>query len=153
MKIKRMIEIEDELNITGATLLSVEEAANLPVRLGKYDCWWWLRSPGFKQYHSAFVYKSSVIDYGGEYTSNIFGRVRPALIFSNTESSNFKIGDCFSFDGKEFEIISDNLAFCKSDIGHSCFRLDYKAHNANNYEVSDIKKFVDNWFRKAKEEE
>lgn len=153
MKIKRTIEVEEELNIDGATLLSVKEAEKLPIRLRKYGKWWWLRSPGRISIAASIVYDYGVIGCVGGHVDYIFGYVRPALIISNIESLNLTIGDCFSFGGKEFEIVSNTIAFCKSDIGQCCFRHDYKSSDANIYEASDIKEFVDDWFRNAKEEE
>ena len=46
----------------------------------KYDsCWWWLRSPGFRQYGAAYVSSDgSIYSYGGDVHYYTFG-VRPAL--------------------------------------------------------------------------
>jgi len=71
------------------------------------------------------------------------------LRIEDLESSNLKIGDEFTFGGKHFRIISDNLAFCIEDIGLRTFREDWQAENANDYDASDIKKYVDEWFAEA----
>ena len=70
----------------------------------------------------------------------------------NLESSNLKIGDSIFFGDREFEIVSNDFAFCKTDIGKHNFREDYKSEGANDYEKSDIKKFIEEWFEKAKKE-
>ena len=78
--------------------------------------------------------------------------VRPVLIISNLESSGLKIGDTFEFGSKQFEIISNNKAFCLTNIGACVFKRNSNALNANNYERSDVKKFIDEWFEKSIEE-
>ena len=136
-----------------ATLLSVNEAKKLlSIKDREYSNWWWLRSPGHYQYSAAIVNLDGSVYYPG-YSVNIdYDCVRPALKI-NLESSGFKIEDTFSFGGKTFKIISDDLAFCLEDIGTHCFRKDWKAPDANDYEVSDVKRFVDAWFEAALKEE
>lgn len=138
----------DNLKFEGATLLSVYEARTLLSEEGrKYPHWWWLRSHGiFRDLVAYVLYDGSILQAGGIVASE--GCVRPALKIS-PESSGYKIGDTFSFGGKRFRIISDNLAFCLEDIGFCCFREDYKAFNANVHDASDVKRFVDAWFEKA----
>lgn len=148
---------DQDIEILGATLLSTEEAEKLPTELKEYPYWWWLRSPGGGNAFAAYV-EDNESAYGSEdYTApiNYFGKfvdsygcVRPALIIS-LDSSNFKIGDCFKFGNKEFEIISNSLAFCKSDIGKSYFEWLNKNEDANDYEKSDVKWFVDKWFEEV----
>lgn len=155
MKLKAICEPEKEVNIeiTGATLLSVEEAEALPNSLRVYCRWWWLRSPGDDSILAASVHRDGSIDGFGGSVFYSGDAVRPALLISNLESSNLKIGDSIIFGNKEFEIISDSLAICKSDIGTHYFRKDWKAEDANDYEKSDVKKFIDEWFERAKNED
>ena len=150
MKVNKIITTTEkcDLQITGATLLSIEEAEALPLRLRYYYEWWLLRSKGNYQCYIAFVDRAGSVNNEGCGVTRDADCVRPALII-NLKSSNFKIGDVFIFDDKEFEIISENLAFCKSDIGHHCFREDWEAEDANDYEVSDVKEFVDEWFERS----
>jgi len=153
MKVKKIFvsKLELELNITGATLLTIDEARELPERLKAYRNWW-LRSPGGYADFAAYVDYNGFIHSHGDYIRNNLNVVRPALIISNLESSEFKVGDRFEFDGKEFEIVFDYLAFCLTDIGQCAFKKSFKkdwAGDANNYEESDIKKFIDEWFEKA----
>lgn len=146
MKVKKICTKTLDLEIKGATLLSVEEAKSLPERLRKYtDWWWWLRSPGYYQDTAAYVNHDGVVYEHGDYVDcDDFG-VRPGLNI-NLDNSNLTIGDKFIFGDKEFEIISDNLAFCVSDIGCCAFRKDYDANYVNKYEHSDIKKYVEDWY-------
>lgn len=147
MKVKKKITTyeEIELDITGATLLTTEEAKVLRDRLRTYHDWWWLRSPDYHSVKAAIAYKDG---YGVVSDDDV--AVRPILEIYNLESSNLKIGDRFEFGEKEFEVISNNKAFCTSDIGHHCFRTDWETSDTNDYEKSDVKKFIDEWFEKAK---
>lgn len=154
MKVKKIITstVELELDITGATLLTKEEAEQLPKRLREYhDYWWWLKLPlpGPYHNHTAVVDVDGCVYYYGELV-DFDNAVRPALVISNLKSSEFKIGDKFEFGDKEFEIISDNRALCLTDIGRCAFRDDQDAEDASIYEKSDVKKFIDGWFEKAK---
>lgn len=152
MKLKtiRKVEDETELEITGATLLSIEEAEALPNLLRSYTDRWWLRSPGYKLYNAAFVNNDGFVIRDGYYVDCSIVAVRPALHISNLNSSNLKIGDTIFFGDKEFKVVSNELAFCKTDIGKHCFREDYQAKDANDYEKSDVKKFIDEWFEGTK---
>ena len=145
--------MENTFKFKTATLLSVDEARKLlSKRDREYPHWWWLRSPGYSRNCAAYVNRGGSVDYGGFDVSYGSGCVRPALKI-NLESSGLTIGDTFSFGGKTFKIISDELAFCLEDIGTHCFRKDWKAPDANVYEVSDVKRFVDAWFEAALKEE
>lgn len=148
--VRRTITIakEFDLNILEATLLTNEEARQLPKRLRRYNKYWWLRSPGYTHDFAANVDYENV-DGTGSFVKMHDIAVRPVLIISNLKSSNLEIGDTFEFGNKMFEIISDDKAFCLTDIGTSAFREDFKADDANNYEKSDVKKFIDEWFKRV----
>lgn len=136
-----------KLDIVSAKLLSTDEAEVLPLRLKKYNNWWWLRSHsiGFINY-AALVYGAGSVSRYGNLVHDSDGTVRPVLKIKNLEYSNLEIGDVFEFGGKEFEIVSENFAFCTTDIGKHRFD-----GSSNVYEKSEIKKYVDDWFKKNKE--
>lgn len=146
MKVKditRCIIKESDLDILGATLLTKEEAEQLPERLKKYDDWWWLKSPSRYSDGAMYVSTSCCISYKGVLS---VGKVRPVLVISSLESSGLKIGDTFNFRDKKFEIISNDKAFCLGDIGHCAFR---QGLGFNVYEKSSIKRYVDEWFKES----
>lgn len=155
LKIEELSSVyhEEDLDILGATLLTVDEAKQLSGKLRAYDNKWWLKSPGFDFDFAAIVNYGGFVDSIGNNVSSDNDIVRPALIISNLESSDLKIGDTFEFGGKQFEIISDNRALCVGDIGYSVFRENQEASDANDYEKSDVKKYVDDWFNQHKGEE
>lgn len=141
----------EKLKIIGATLLRINEAEILPDYLRKYNRIWWLRSPGHTQDYAASVYYNGSVSYYGDFVCNNRDAVRPALKISNLKSSGLKVGDRFYFGDVEFEVISSDLAFCRTDIGCCAFRKDWEAADANIFESSDVKKFVDEWFESVKE--
>lgn len=141
----------NKLEITGATLLSAKEAKNLNKEILKADENWWLRSCGHRDGLAACVFGDrGYADYFGYLVNYSYG-VRPALEISNLESSNLKIGDTITFGEHDFTIISDKYALCNEIVDKRVFREDYVAEDANDYEASDIKKFVDDWFIRIKE--
>lgn len=142
MQVEILVRKPIELDITGATLLSVDEAKTLlSERERACMTWWWLRSPGHRRSIAAAVHFSGSISANGRHVNDFLVAVRPALQVTHLASTNRKIGDIFYFDGERFKIISDHLAFCESTIGH----MRFDATN-NDYETSEIKKYVDNWF-------
>jgi len=133
------------LKIIGATLLSQNEVGEIPLELRRYNDWWWLRSSGFDGHSAACVRNDGSISMCGTSVS-VCNTVRPVLQIKNLNSSNLQVGDIFKFGGNWFNIVTDELAFCISNIGTCEFRKDGKAKDADKYEKSDVKKFVDEWF-------
>ena len=132
------------LRIIGVTLPSIDEAKQLPLELRFYKDWWWLRSAGSYSNFAAVVRNDGSLSAAGN-TVDASNAVRPVLQI-DIKSSIFKVGDTFIFGGKYFDIITDEFAFCQTDIGTCAFREDWEAEDANTYEKSDAKKFVDEWF-------
>lgn len=142
----RKITLENGITIEGATLLTIEEAEKLTKETLSIGCWWWLRSPGGSGDGAASVFSDGSVYYNGFYVYFDFGAVRPALIISNLKSSDLKIGDRFQFGNRTFEIISADRALCTESIGECAFREDWESADANDYEVSDVKRFIDDWY-------
>ena len=155
MKVKTICQVEREvdLNIIGARLPSIETAKKLPDRLVDYITdqgqfsWWW--ATGNKRYAYICAYRT----FDPAFVCFPF-TVRPVLIIGNLKKASMKIGDLIYFGGKEFEVISEKQAFCTSDIGEYVFKnnKDLCATDAARYEDSDVKKYIDEWFEKNKEE-
>lgn len=134
-----------KLDIIEATLPSVEEVELFPKELIEHRNWWWLRSPGGDSCWSAYVSYSGYINYHG-FVISTGGDVRPMLRLTNLKDTNLKVGDKFIFKNKTFQIVSEDIAFCLDDIGTSCFNKKYRKKDANDYEKSDIKKYIERWF-------
>lgn len=137
---------KQELNITGATLLSIEEYRQCKDLIPRVNKTWWLRSAGYDVDLAACVFgEDGNVGEGGFRVFHEFG-VRPALTILNLESSNLQIGDKFTFAGHIFTVISDTYALCDDIIGECDFRENWRAKNSNNYETSDVKKRLENWY-------
>ena len=154
MQIDKLIISKEpiELEIDGVTLLTVEEAKALTDKQRYQTASWWLRSPGNNDYNAAFVVGGSGFVYVfGIIVDKEFG-VRPALQISNLTSLNFEIGDKFDFANYTWTVISEDKALCDDIIDNSAFRKDWKAKDANDYEKSDIKKYLENWWEEMQNE-
>ena len=148
MKAEKIIKTTEpiDIQIDGITLLSVEEAGKVPNSQRAIGKVWWLRSPGDFDISTASVLgDGSVSDYGYHVNLNVLG-VRPALIF-DLESSNLQINDQIVLAGYTWTVIDGGYALCNEIVRNTCFRENWGAKDANQYEASDIKKWLENWAR------
>lgn len=138
----------DTRDIKGITLLSLDEAESLPEDIRAIDKWYWLRSPGFNCYNAALIYfDGSVFDYGNLVYCD-FGAVRPALKISNLKSYDFEDYSKVRLFDKDWFVLNNlnYLLLAPGDLGNH--RFDEKS---NNYETSEIKKFLENWLQEMLE--
>lgn len=146
MNVKKIITVTKSIDcdIFGATLLTTEEAKQLPQEiLTTVADNWWLRSPGISNENAACVFgKHGYVHPYGDCADKEFG-VRPAITFV---SSDLEVGDKFITFGYEWTVVFPNKALCDDVIGYSAFRKDWQMPDANDYEKSDIKKYIDSWF-------
>lgn len=145
MKVRRdmnKINDIDKVNIKGIKLLNFNEYKGLIGKIPFTDSYWWLNTPNNKPYEVGYINTAGALEYQG--VSNHFG-VRPALICELAEG--VKQGDKLQIAGHNWTVISDTLIHCDEVIGHTPFREDFFAEDANNYETSDIKQWVDNWYQ------
>lgn len=150
MKIKREVitYMNDDVEFDGLTLLSKEEYNKYQDGIKPVNFWWWLRSPGGDSYCASFVYGDGSLDRS--YVSYASGSVRPALIL---KSNNLLIGDRFNFYNYNWTVISDQYALCDEAFCEMEFREKWNAENANDYKYSDVKKYLDEQWRKMKDED
>ena len=147
MTFKQIIETtkDIDLDVQGITLLSVVEAEQVPENMRAVYGRWWLRSPGYYDYFAACVHEfGSVHDFGHYVYDGGFG-VRPALIV-NLKSSNLSIMGKIKTAGHRWTVITDSLILCDDIVGFTAFRVDWRAKDANVYEASDVKKWLENWW-------
>lgn len=136
------------IDITGITLLSIEEYKVAEDHIPPLDKYWWLRSPGLGRDFAACVIPGFGVNGYGHYVYHDYG-VRPALRI-NPGSVDFQIGDKVGLGGFTFTYISKELLLCDAIITFMPFRKDWQADDANEYEASDVKKSVDSWFAAVK---
>lgn len=147
-EMKRKISIN---SIESAALLSKEEYNKYRDKISHITKNWWLRSAGRSGSQAAFVSRGSgIVDGRGINVHLEFG-VRPALQISNSVSMNLESGDTFEFGRNTFTYLGEGLALCDNIVGNCVFRKDWNAPDANVYETSDVKKYVEDWFEKTKE--
>ena len=140
---KQVISTEKvEVPIYGIKLLSIEEYQENRDIICDLDGWWWLRSPGHYRNYAVHVYTNGGLDCIHVDYNN--GCVRPALI-GNLKSSNLKRGDKIEVAGYTWTVLNNELALCDKGVGKTCFRKDWEANNANDYDASDIKKWLHDW--------
>lgn len=151
MRIERKIreEVDESIKVAGVTLLSVDEYETAKEYIPPIKGWWWLRSPGDYRYYAAYVHRDGRVLTHGNNVYGAGGVVRPALSISNLDSLNLKSGDrLIDFCGFDWTVISARLAICDTGIGTHCFQEDWRAPDANDYEKSDVKNYLESWAAK-----
>ena len=133
-----------DVDITEITLLSVEEAEKLDEDTRYIGDPWWLRSPGDFDDFAAIVNPNGVVYADGSYVDSTYG-VRPALTISNLQASNLRIGDQFILADEQWTVIGKDKALCDDIVGRAPFRKAWKAPDANDYEKSDVKRWLKKW--------
>lgn len=150
MKVKKVIQIEDDITIKSASILSLfQTEACLSKEDRKYDTGWCLSTPGCCPRYVSYVDPHGDMRADGDYTICKYA-IRPSL-YIDIQNTSFKVGDVFLFGDAEFKILAPNIAWMhKADIGEFAFRTDWQAQDANIYSASDVKKIVDEWFESNK---
>lgn len=134
--------------INEITLLSLEECNRLPPDILKSSARWWLRSPGNYDCYIACIEPSGNINIVGNYASSKIG-VRPVLKVDNIGPA--KPYETISLLGREWIVISDTAMLCKDIITRMPFRNDWRANDADNYDTSDIKTYLNLWMQAAQD--
>lgn len=147
MQVECYIISKKELDITGITLLSIEECEKHKQHITPIDCVWWLRSPGYSSECAACVHRDGNVLRHRGYVHHIGIAVRPALQIKNPNYAKLNAGDRFGLFGYDWTVISRELALCDEAIEKHAFREDWRAKDANDYEKSDVKRFVEEWLQ------
>ena len=146
---KKKIDVIKTMNIDiqGITLLSKEEYEAHKDIIPLIKSCWWLRSPGSRIDYATYVDSDGCIDDKGYHVCyvNSFG-YRPALL-CDIKSTNLEAGDKVEIAGYSWTVLNDNMMLCDESIACNTFRLDWKAEDANVYEASDVKRWLENWYK------
>ncbi len=144
MIVKRTVTQLINIDIQEITLLSEEAFIKAKKFIKPINNCWWLQSPGASSEVVACVsYNFNCIFGCIVNNSNVF--VRPALRIGNLKTSNLRIGSSFRMGSYVWTVISDELALCDEAVGKSAYREDWQAKDANEYEVSNVKKWLEKW--------
>lgn len=143
-----MISIKDE-DVESIYLLSVNEAEDIPKYILANGEDWWLRSPGYYSVYAAFVYVDGAVSSVGYSIDDDTIFARPALKINNLESLNLEIGETVKVLGLMAQYIGGNSVLLCEGIAMQRFatRFDNKI---SDYETSEVKRFIDKWFKKKK---
>ena len=134
------------MNIKCISLLSEAEFDKAKNYIPECDCqMWWLRSPYYLPHRACAVYINSYVG-NSPVSSSVVG-VRPVLCFDNEGYSLSQKIDVFGYTWTVV-LIEDNtvLALCDDVVGRHCFDSD-----TNDFETSEIKSFLENWFMETQE--
>ncbi|MBO4432132.1 MAG: hypothetical protein J5852_01235 [Clostridia bacterium] len=171
MKAKKFVLKEIDLELKEATLLSFEQFKKAKPYLRAFE--FPLRDEGLRPYpFNDFWLKDQVnngvlsTDYtdfkytphyeksqpewfcDGKWGYEIYFEkaIRPIVVFSNS-NGELSPGDRFQIEDTDFTVIGDNIAIVDHAIGVSEFDKE-----SADYEKSEIKKKVDDWFKKLVKE-
>ena len=154
MEIKMLKEIkitkEEKINILGITLIEDEEYINNNDIISFLGERWWTKTPCDVSWGTGKYYVRVVEDHGGVPNAGVksYLAVRPALIVSS-DSKTIKRGDKIYFGGISWTAITgvnSILLLADESIGKEQFRAGIRAKDANDYEKSKIKKWLEEWY-------
>ncbi len=138
----RQLKKDDILEIT---LLSAEEMDAAKENIPIFEGWWWLRTPGARSDYVRCVNPEGDIDNDGRFVCGDMVGVRPALRI-RPASADLPIGSKFLFGELSWTVIAPGLALCDGYLCTMYFRKFYQEADANMYETSDIRKYLNEWF-------
>lgn len=116
------------------TLLTVEQAKEIPNYILACGDWWWLRSSNCCQYDAAVVYDGGDVKDGGDRVFDDYSTVRPVFRINNLDSF---LGDCVYINKTRCTVIDKNLALADYPICEHRFDLE-----SNDWKTSELKKFI-----------
>lgn len=123
-------------------LLSKDEYLKYKKFIPQVNVNWWLRSPAYLQYEVAYVGFGGSISYYSVRSTSIC--VRPALHLDKVkvdESENILV-----YCGITWVKIDKNIAIAELPIS----RQSFNKNSNNDYEKSDIRDWLLNWYEKRK---
>lgn len=117
-------------------LLSTKEFEEYKDKIPYINCWWWLRSHGYRSDLALIVGYDSYIRQGGSRIDFDTVAVRPAIITPR----DYKVGERILAYDFPWVVIDRGLAIAETPIGFH--RFDGKS---NNYEKSAIRQYLLLW--------
>ena len=123
---------------TEVTLLTAKEYSAYKHNIPPVRNWFWLKSPSI---NSILVDVAENGSIGVYFVDCPDGIIRPVIKLQN----NVSVGEEYDIKGTMFVAISENMLLCKNEIGYGCFRKNIEAEDANVYEKSDVKNYINDW--------
>ena len=132
-------------DITGITLLSRKEYDGCSEFIPDMDGWWWLRDHNSKLTGFVNIIDWNKPDAHGSVQTMGGGLVRPVLLAS-PESCTLTCGEKRKAFGYNWTVISDHMLLCDEEIDQRPFNDPDNKKDVPDYDTSDIKAFLDDWF-------
>ena len=143
----RILPQETDLKLLGARLLTAAEYEAcrklIPI---SFDVSLWLKDAGERRGEAAYVYTNNTANLSGMNTDYSLG-IRPAIEY-DPEGAELKDGYRVEINGKMFTVVKQGVLLADEVIGWGPFRKDKFAPDCGDYEASDIKKTIDEWYSK-----
>lgn len=131
--------------IEGITLLSKEEVESLPIdkRGGGGFGWSWTRSPGTLSTTAILINRDGSIS---EENVEKQRSVNPVLKIKNLKSFGYDNYKWIDFLGSTWQVINEYNYLRRVQSGEVYYHaFNENVKDGNDFETSDIKKFIDNW--------
>ena len=132
------------MEIKEITLLSKEEFESCKEFIKPFEGWWWLRSPGRRCNALCVASQNNFYGASGLIVDKTFVSVRPALRI-DPDSSGITPGKEIQLAGQTWTAVSGSLMLCDQEITKMGFRDDWQAPDANCYDTSDVRKYLESW--------
>ena len=148
-------------------LLTAEEAKKLPEDIRMCDtpkkfggyisnnnkCWWWLRSPGNYSFYATVVDESGAVYEGGKHVNNVSNAVRPVIRVTDENIDDMEETEdgYIRYLGTKWIDITDYIGtVCL--LKKKCLKRPHRFNSASNdYEKSEIKEYIEEWYRRRQE--
>lgn len=138
-----------KIDVKDITLLTLAEYEAYKEYIPRsFDGAWWLRTPAKKPKYAKKPHMC-VVDWTLVDTRPIAEScgVRPAMVF---EADQIEVGDNFELLDWGWTVIADGLAICDQVVYNSAFQGVWNEADADCYETSHVKNYLDRWLADAK---
>lgn len=142
-----LLSKEDVMDLTEKTFTGGGPIPKNILELHDGSSEYWLSTAGTRNYNYVMTVTSDTgkIFVPGDFVDASCA-IRPVLIVSNL-MSRYSIGDTVEFGDSDltYTVISKNKVLANFSLGQMPFRRAYAAGDANDYEKSDIKEWLEYW--------
>lgn len=137
-------EEDNAFAVTGIHLPTKAELDTLSGSIRNYSLTYWKAMEGESHDYAPYV------DNSGSIRTSLADKlraVRPVIELKNVAKSNHKVGEKFTFGGKNFVIISETAAFCLTDIAAEQV-YDGSMYIPDKFEDTAISRFINEFYAK-----
>ena len=150
MEARKVVYERFPIDVKEITLLTLAEYEAYKEYIPRsFDGAWWLRTPAKKPKYAKKPHMC-LVDYKALVDTRPIAEscgVRPAMVF---EADQIEVGDNFELLDRGWTVIADGLAICDQVVYHSEFQGVWNEADADCYETSRVKNYLDRWLADAK---